>query len=308
MRVCVYGAGAIGGHLAVRLAANGHDVAVIARGATLAGIRAHGITITTPTETLTAHPTATDDPTTLGPQDAVIVTAKTPAQPAIAAAMAPLLAPDTPVAFVMNGIPWWWPHDPHGIATHLDPARAIGGVVYSACTITGPGQITVEQPTGRLVLGEPDGRKSDRVARLAAALRCPGLAIDETDAIRDWVWSKLTMNLSGGPIALLTRSAPIDYLAEPALADLSRACAEEAAAIATALGCRVRHDLTNVVEGSRKQAHRPSILQDFEAGRPMETETLFEAPLALARQAGVSTPTLDRLVALVRRLSKNVLF
>jgi len=300
MRIAIYGAGAIGGHLAVRLDHNGHTVSVIARGTTLADIRAHGITITSPTETLIAHPTATDDPSTLGPQDAVLVTAKSPALPTIAPRLASLLTPETPVAFVMNGIPWWYPHDPHGIATHLNPAQALGAVIYSACTITAPGQIRVEHPTSRLILGEPSGEKSPRLATLAAALRCKGLRVDETDAIRDWVWTKLLMNLAAGPFALLTQAAPKDVYAEPTLLDAARRAAHEGAAIAAAHGCTIRLDIEEQITLGQSLTHKPSILQDLLAGRPMETETLFDAPLALAHTQSIPTPTLDLLLALCR--------
>ena len=308
MRVCIYGAGAIGGHLAVRLAQNGHEVSVVARGATLAGIRAHGITITSPKETLHAAPIATDNPGDLGTQDAVIVTAKSPALPAIAPALSPLLGPDTPVAVVMNGIPWWYPHDPDGIASHLPTSRVIGGVIYSACTITAPGHIAVEHPTSRLLLGEPDGALTPRLAALAAALRCPGLRVEETPSIRDWIWTKLLMNLASGPFAVLTRSAPKDNYAEPAILAAARQVAAEGAAIAAAHGCRSMVDIEAQITLGQSMTHKPSILQDLEAGRPMEIDTLLEAPLALARAKEVAAPMLEMLVALVKLRKEAVLF
>lgn len=304
MRVCVYGAGAIGGHLAARLCANGHDVTVIARGAQLAAIQQGGLTVTLPASVLRATPRAVATADEAGPQDAVIVTAKSPAIPAIAAGLAPLLGPQTPVAFVMNGIPWWYPHDPEGIAAHLSPARAIGGVVYSACTVTAPGHITVAHDRNMLVLGEPDGALTPRLAALAAALRCEGLRVDETDAIRDWVWTKLLNNLATGPLSVLTRTAPAAYTAEPGLFDLSLAMAREGAAIAAACGCTPRMDIFAQLEAGRDMTHRPSILQDLEAGRPMEIATLMEAPLALGRARGVQAPLLEMLVAMVRLVAK----
>ena len=300
MRVCVYGAGAIGGHLAARLAGNGHEVTVIARGAHLAAMRAGGITVRTPSETLHAAVHATDDPREAGVQDAVLVTAKAPALPGIAPLLAPLLGAETPVAFVMNGIPWWYGHDPDGIAGLLDPARALGGVVYSACTVTEPGHIHVDHARSRLVLGEPDGSLSPRLAALAGALRCPSLKVDETLAIRDWIWTKLLMNLASGPLAVLTRSAPKDIYVEPAAFEAGRAAAYEGAAIARALGCTVQLDIDAQMTAGQAMTHKPSILQDLIAGRPMEVATILDAPLALARQAGVATPVLDMMAALVR--------
>ncbi len=180
MKICVFGAGAIGGHLAARLAHGGADVSVVARGAHLAAIRANGLRLEAPDANFTVKVAATDDPATLGPQDAVLVTVKAPALGSVAASIAPLLGPDTPVVFVINGIPWWY-FDQHGGAldgTPLDsldpggavraaigPARAIGGVVYSACTVTAPGVIEVEHLRNRLVLGELDGTLSARASR-----------------------------------------------------------------------------------------------------------------------------------------------
>ncbi len=300
MRIAVYGAGAIGGHLAVRLAQNGHDVTVIARGAHLAAMQAGGLTLHTPSETLHATPRATDDPRAAGPQDAVLVTAKSPALPAIAPLLAPLLGPDTPVAFVMNGIPWWYGHDPDGIATHIPAARALGAVIYSACTVTAPGHITVEHARSRLLLGEPDGSVSPRLSALAAALRCTGLKVDETPVIRDWIWTKLLMNLASGSFAVLTRSPPRDIYAEPAALAAARAVAHEGAALAAALGCTIRMDIEAQLIAGQSMTHKPSILQDLEAGRPMEIATILDAPLALARAADVATPTLDVMAALTR--------
>ncbi len=300
MRVCVFGAGAIGGHLAARLCAHGHEVTVIARGANLAAIREGGLVVRTPSETLTARPFATDDPAAAGVHDAVLVTAKAPALAGIAPRLAPLLGPDTPVAFMNNGIPWWYPHDPDGIAASIAPARALGAVVYSACTVTALGQISVEHARSRLVLGEPDGTLSPRLAALAAALRDDWLRVDETPVIRDWVWTKLLMNLSSAPFAALTGSAPKDIYVEPAAFEAARAAAREGAAIAAALGCTIRMDIAAQITAGQSMTHKPSLLQDLEAVRPMEVATILEAPLALARAQGIATPVLDMVVALVR--------
>jgi len=313
MRVCVFGAGAIGGHLAARLAQNGHDVSVVARGANLAAIRERGLLVTTPSETLRARPVATDDPAVLGVQDAVLVTAKAPALPEIAALMAPLLGPQTTVTCVMNGIPWWYFHahggvlgghslamlDPGGrIEAQIGAARSLGAVIYSACEVVAPGHVEVENPKSRLVLGEPDGGMSPRLAALAGALRTEGMRVDESPAIREWVWHKLAMNLATGPFAVLTQSAPIDAYQPQACQDAVRRIVAEAAAIAAAYGWHPRIDVEAQISHGRTMRHKPSILQDLERRRPMEVATIYEAPLALARMAGVATPTLDLLVAL----------
>jgi 2-dehydropantoate 2-reductase len=315
MRVCVYGAGAIGGHLAARLAKGGAEVSVIVRGANLAGIRQRGLTVRAPDETFTVPVMATDDPRGLGPQDAVLVTAKAPALASVAAGIGPLLGPDTPVVFVLNGIPWWYFHAHGGpldgqVLPRLDPGnalrdavgmrRVIGGVVHSPCTVIEPGVIEVTASRSRLVLGEPDGTISARAEAIAAALRTGGVEGDVTPRIRDAIWSKLAQNLAGGPIAVLTRSPPLGSLVEPACEAAARRVYAEAAAIATALGCAPAIDIEAQIERSRGSRHKASILQDLELGRPMEIDGIYDAPLELARRVGVATPTLDVLVALVK--------
>jgi len=318
MKLTVYGAGAIGGNVAARFAKGGADVSVVARGAHLAAIRANGLTMHAHDGTFLCHPRASDDPAELGPQDAVIVTVKTPALPDVARGIAPLLRDDTPVVFVMNGIPWWY-FDRHGGAlqgTRLeaaDPgealrravgiARSIGGVVYSAAEVTAPGVVTSEHANIRLILGEPDGRVSDRARAIAAVLEAGGMPAPVSPDIRTEIWSKLLGNLSSGPICLLTRMGVRDSFAEPLLRAAARTSAEEGRAIAAALGCAVPEEVVGRVAGS-SMAHKPSILQDLELGRPTEIATLFDLPLQLARMAGVATPQLDLLVALAKQAAR----
>jgi 2-dehydropantoate 2-reductase len=315
LRVCIFGAGAIGGHLAARMSKGGADVSVIARGPNLAAMQAGGIHIHAPDGEIHAKIRATDDPATLVPQDVVLVTVKAPALPAVAASIGPLLGPDTPVVFVMNGIPWWYFHAHGGaldgtklptldpgdvVANTIGTARAVGGVVYSACTVIEPGVVHVEHNRNRLVLGEPDGSMSERLEAIAAPLRAGGMMADPSPVIRDWIWSKLLLNLSSGPVAVLTQSAPRDVYAEEACNVAARAVYAEAGAVAAALGCTVQVDVERQIGLSQMMTHKPSILQDLELGRPMEVDTIFDAPLALARMVGVPTPTLDLLIALAK--------
>ena len=315
MKICVYGAGAIGGHLAARLARGGADVSLVARGAHLAAIQANGLRVLAPDGPIHATVAATDDPATLGAQDAVLVTVKAPALPSVAAAIAPLLRAETPVVFVMNGIPWWYFHahggaldgrrldkiDPGGALWNaVGPERAVGGVVYSACTVTAPGIIAVEGATSRLVLGRPDGTIPPALAAVAAAVRAGGFTVVETDRIRDWVWSKLLMNLSTGPMSVLCHAAPGSFLHDPVLLATLRAVLAEGQAVVAALGCTPQTDIASVVERSQSMTHEPSILQDLKLGRPMEIEGILGATLDLARLSGTPTPTLDLLVALTR--------
>lgn len=314
MRVAIYGAGAIGGHLAGRFARAGAEVSLIARGAHLAAIQRDGLTVDARDGIFHSRPRATANPEELGPQDAVIVTVKSPALPSVAAGIAPLLGPDTPVVFVMNGIPWWYfdreggrfdgtrlpEADPgDGLRHAIGVDRAIGGVVYSATEVTAPGVIHVEHANIRLILGEPDGCISPRATAIAALLEAGGMACQVSADIRADLWAKLLGNLGTGPLCLLSRRGVADTFADPVLRAQARANAQAGHAIAAALG---RHLPQSVVDrvGALTMAHKPSILQDLERGRPMEIDTLFTLPLRLARMVGVQTPQLDVMVALAK--------
>lgn len=315
MRIAIYGAGAIGGHLAARLVRGGAKVSVVARGAQLAAIRARGIRVMAPDWDGVVPVAASDDPAELGVQDAVLVTVKAPALASVAERIAPLLGPDTPVVFVMNGVPWWYFHahggklegrrlaqvDPGGAMWDAaGPDRAVGGVVYSACTVVAPGVIAVANKRSKLVIGEPDGRMTGRMAAIAAPLQAAGIEVDQTPRIRDALWQKLLSNLALGPVCVLGAMAPQDLFGAPAIQQAVRACFAEGMAVAAAMGCPVSVDVDAQIRHGLAMAHKPSILQDLELGRPMEIDGIYGAALELARLAGVATPTLDRLVALVR--------
>src|SRR5450755_4131936 len=315
MRVCVYGAGAIGGHLATRLAKGGAEVSVIARGKHLAAIQANGLEVHAVDGVHKIKVQATDDPRTVGPVDAVFVTVKAPALPAVAAGIGPLLQPDTTVPFVMNGIPWWFfqhlggPHDgrklpridPDDVLLRaVGPDRAVGGVVYSASAVIKPGVIEVEQPKSRVVLGEPNGTVSRRVAALADLITKGGISGEATTEIRTEIWNKLISNLAGGTLAVLSGSAPKTVYTEPAAREAALRVMHEATAIAQSLGARPGTNHDGRVASQSAMDHKPSILQDLELGRPMEVDGMFDAPLALAHMAGVEVPTLELTAALCK--------
>ncbi len=315
MKICIYGAGAIGGHLAARLHKAGAEVSVVARGTHLTAILAHGLTVHAIDGVHHASVQASANPAELGRQDAVFVTVKAPSLPSVAASIKPLLGSDTPVAFVMNGIPWWYfdglpgvhqgtslPRIDPGDALRrvLGPGRAIGGVVYSASAVTAPGVVEVEQPKSRVILGEPDGTLSDRVLTLSGLISKGGISGEATPAIRTEIWNKLISNLAGGTLAVLTGSAPKGVYQQPAIEQAALRMMHEATAIAQALGADPTTDHARRIGGHRAMDHKPSILQDLELGRPMEIDGMFDAPLALARLAGVAVPTLELLVALCK--------
>jgi len=318
MRICVYGAGAVGGHIAGRFAAGQTEVSLIARGEQLAAVRQHGLRVETREGTLVSHPVATDRPDDLGPQDIVIVAVKAPALPAIAEHIASLLHQDSLVLFVMNGIPWWYFHS-HGGALddtrlrrldpeqalwdHIGPERAVGAVAYTACSVIAPGVTRAENPRHRLVIGRPDGQPDARLDTLASLLTPSGLEVTVTPKIRDAIWAKLLMNLIGGSLGVLSASAMKDVLNKPAVARTATSMGNEGAAIARALGC----DPGDPAEGLSKLAtssHLQSIAQDLQAGRPMEIDAMFRVPLDLAELVQVPTPNLDLVIELATQRAR----
>ena len=308
MRICVFGAGAIGGHAAARLSRGGAEVSVVARGPQLDAIRARGLRVEAPDAAFTAEIRASQDPAELGPQDAVVVTVKAPALPSVAQAIAPLLGPDTAVAFVMNGIPWWYngaeslprldPGDTVRQAVGLD--RTLGGVVWSACTVVEPGVIRVESETSRIVLGRPDGGDSPAGAAIAQHLKQGGMGGKVVPDIRRELWVKLLNNLTNGPICLLSRADMKTTFSEPPLREAALRVLAEGLAIAAAEGHALEEGAETRILRSITLAHKPSILQDVEAGRPTEFAALFEAALDIGRARGVSSPMLETMVALAR--------
>jgi 2-dehydropantoate 2-reductase len=319
-RICVFGAGAVGSYVAGRLAHGGAAVSIVARGVQLSAIRAQGLSVLAPDRDVHVQVTASDDPAELGPQDAVFITVKAPALSSVAAAIAPLLGPSTPIVFLMNGIPWWYFHPssaaPRSVVVplldeiaaawvDLGTERAIGGVSYPACTVTEPGTVRVFNPDKGLILGEPDGAVSERITMLAGALRAGGVPVEITPRIRESVWAKVVNNLASGPMSILAQCAARELYERPASLDAVRRSREEAAAIANAMGCDVAAAANAMVSAFRSVDHKSSIVQDLERGRAMEIDALYTIPLAMARQLGVATPTLDLLVELVKLRARS---
>jgi 2-dehydropantoate 2-reductase len=311
MRISVFGAGAVGGHLAARLAAAGHAVSIVARGDHLAAIRQRGLVLLRGDERTEARVQASDRPAELGPQDLVISTLKANGLPSLAASIGPLLGPDTAVVFAQNGIPWWYasglassrPQPPD--LSRLDPdgaleravgvGRAIGAVIWSANTVIEPGVIRNGTPQSNLlVIGEPDDRATPRVVALRAALGQAGIGSPTTADIRQTIWSKLVQNLAYSTLGLLL-GAGINVIEEdPALREIVDRLTGEGTAVAAAHGITIEQR-PRPRSGNR---HKPSILQDYERGRPLELEAMVMMPLAFARAAHVATPSLDVVAAI----------
>ena len=315
MRICIYGAGAIGGYMGAKLAGSGAEVSLVARGPHLAAIRANGLALVEEGETTTHRMTATDNPAELGPQDYVVVALKAHSVPPIVAQMQPLLGPDTCVVWAVNGVPWWYFHgvggemegrrldsvDPGGVQWQgIGPDRILGCVVYPAAEIAEPGVVRHVEGN-RFSLGEPDGSRSPRVEALAKALSSSGLRAPIRPRLREEIWVKLWGNLSFNPISALTHATLADICADAGTRAVARAMMVEAEAIATALGVKLPIDVDRRIEGAAAVgAHRTSMLQDLEAGRPMEIEALVGSVAELGRLTGVPTPTIDTVLALIR--------
>jgi len=315
MRFCIVGAGAIGGFLGVRLAAAGHDVSMIARGAHLAAIRATGARLVVGGATTVARVAASDDPADLGPQDHVILTLKAPALPGLVPRLAPLLGPDTTVVTAMNGIPWWFCQgiggalegarldavDPGGrLAACVDPARIVGCVIHAGASVMEPG--VVRHAAGdHFIFGEPSHRLTGRVQALADAATAGGLRGATTENIHQDVWLKLLGNLSMGAVSLLTAATLKDIGDDPGLRAVAARLLDESRAVGECFGLRL--DMTNDARidlGAALGRFRPSILQDLEAGRPMEIDAMITVVAELGKRAGRATPALDIVLDLIQ--------
>ena len=325
MRICIFGAGAIGGYLGAKLAQAGAEVSLVARGPHLAAMRANGLTLIeaepgAEAEPVTVPVTASDDPAELGPQDYVIVTLKAHSVPPVVARMQPLLGPATTVVSGVNGLPWWYfyrhggPLEGTRLASvdpgnaqwdGFGPARVLGCVVYPAAEVTAPG--TIRHIEGnRFSLGEPDGTKSDRALALSKALAAAGLKAPVRPRLRDEIWVKLWGNLSFNPISALT-GATLDVLCtDPGTRAVARAMMLEAQEIAEGLGVRFPIDVDRRIDGGAAVgAHRTSMLQDLDAGRPMEIDALLGSVAELGQLTKTPTPTINTVLALLKLTAKT---
>ncbi len=316
MKVCIYGAGAIGGYVGAQLANAGADVSLVARGPHLKAMRENGLRLRIGGEERVAQVTCTDDPAELGPQDCVFVSLKAHAIPGVVDAMRPLLSNSTSVVTAVNGIPYWYFYkhggvyegstlqsiDPGGKQWNtLRPERAIGCIVYPATEIVEPG--VVQHVYGdKFPLGEPSGERTDRVQQLSALMESAGLRAPVMENIRDEMWLKLWGNVSFNPISALTH-ATLDVITEtPGTRAVAKAMMLEAQEIAEKLGVRFRVDVERRINGAGAVgAHKTSMLQDLERGRAMEIDPLVTVVQELGLLTGIPTPTIDTVLALVQQ-------
>jgi len=316
MKICVYGAGAVGGHLAVRLALAGNEVSVVARGAQLKAIQERGLHLKHDGQDLIAIVRASESPQALGEQDVVIVTTKATALVDVAGAMGPLLGKHTIVVFAQNGIPWWYGLgrpmqaaqqqalsvlDPDGIiGKAIGADRVVGAVVFSSNEAVAPGVIQNESPNANaLVIGRPDDTRTEQVDQLRDALQLAGINSPATRKIRAAVWQKLQINLSGSTLCLLLEQPVAALREQPEINGLFNALLAEARSIAQALGDMPTAETTMSLPVAQPlNTHKPSILIDYEMGRPMELDAIARVPLALARAMNVRCPVLETVAAI----------
>ena len=316
-KICIFGAGAIGGYMAHALIKAGADVSLIARGPHLEGLRDNGLTLIKEGVAETLPVRATDTPEELGRQDYVISALKAHSVAPVIDRFKPLLADHTALVPAVNGIPWWYFYkagsdsamenrwletsDPGGVQwAAFGPERAIGCVVYPACEISAPGQITLKSGD-RFTLGEPDGQRSERVMKLSELMRAGGLRAPVKPRLRDEIWIKLWGNCSFNPVSALT-GASLDLIGnDPASRAVIRDAMIECRKVGLAVGARFNVDIERRIQGGADIiGHKPSTRHDVELGRPMELDALTSTVLELARRLQIETPTLNAISALVR--------
>ncbi|MBR0797938.1 2-dehydropantoate 2-reductase [Bradyrhizobium jicamae] len=318
MRICIFGAGAVGSHFAVRLARAGHDVSCVMRGPHLDAVKADGLALRVGDTDVTAQVKASADPAELGTQDVVISTLKATGIGALATGLVPLLKRDTAIIFAQNGIPWWYDlglpdhHpaipdlgflDPGGALHAVVPKpRIIGGVIFSSNEVIAPGVVANLSPErNRLLIGECDDRSSERIALIRAALNQAAIESPGVREIRETIWSKLLTNMSMSVLCLLTGLTARAVRDDPAMQDAIPRLLEEANTVAT----RYIPEVKRVTRSGPAPDHKPSILQDYELGRGMEIDALVRAPAAFARAAGLATPMLDLMAALAIQKARD---
>ena len=319
MKICIYGAGAIGGYLGFKLAAAGDaDVSLIARGQNLKALNDMGLRLQENGDDRSITVNATDDPSELGPQDYVIVAVKAQAGPHIVDSMQPLLGPDTAVITAMNGVPWWyfyelegpWKNkvlhsvDPDGRQWNgIGPERAIGCVVYPAAELLAPGLVK-HHYGDRFLVGDPSGERTERVRLLSQVITDAGLKAPVRD-IREEIWMKLWGNLCFNPISALTTATLETIATDPGTRSVVKAMMLEARSIGERLGVEFKLSVDKRIEGAESVgAHKTSMLQDLERGRGMEIDALLTAVQEMGELVSVSTPIIDTVLALLQQRAR----
>ena len=309
----IIGAGAIGGWIAARLALAGEPVSMLARGATLAALQRGGISVTQDHSISQVAVRASDDAQRLGVQDVLVIAVKAPALADAAIAAGPMIGPGTIIVPMLNGVPWWFTDeplssvDPAGrIAAALPASQMLGCVVHAACSRRATNEIVVAH-ADRLIFGEPAGGSGERVEKLGALFERAGIRVEQSDDVRRAIWYKLWGNATINPLSALTRSTADKLLADPILRAWMLEAMAELAVVGAAIGCPIAESGEDrLAVTARLGAFKTSMLQDVDAGRPIELEALLGAPREIAARAGLPTPQLDRLYALTRLMGENL--
>jgi len=313
MNICVVGAGAIGGWIAARLAIAGENVSILARGDTLRLARAEGLRLEERGEEFVGVVTAAEDAQAVGAQDIVIIAVKAPALPELASELRPLIGEKTMIVPMLNGVPWWFVEepllsvDPDGkIAAALPFENIIGCVVHASCSRSAPNRIHVRH-ADKLIIGEPNGGNGERSARLFALLEGAGLRPDLTGNVRRAIWYKLWGNATINPLSALTRATADRILANAECRAWMLEGMAELAAVGAAIGCPISESGEDRMEvTARLGAFKTSMLQDVEAGRPIELDALVGAPREIARRHEIETPALDRLYEVTKLMAESL--
>ena len=317
MKICVYGAGAVGGLMAAWLARAGHEVSVVARGAALDAIRRDGLRVRSKGATESFRIRAESDPAGLGPQDYVLVTVKAQSLGAVADGIAPLLGKDTSIVTAMNGVPWWFFHglqkdgrleslDPGGKLARAMPAeRIVGCVIHLAASTPEPGVVSHNMGT-KLIVGEPGGRNTARTRRIAEALSGAGFEVVVSDSIEKDFWVKLLGNVSFNPVSALTVSTADRLIEDREVKSYMVEIMREVLAIGRAVGVDADIDPEARIDMARVLGRfKTSMLQDLEAGKPLEIDGLLAGTLEIARKAGVRAPFTESLYGLIRARAQS---
>jgi 2-dehydropantoate 2-reductase len=322
MKVCVVGAGAIGGYMGVQIAAQGHEVSLIARGPHLAAIKANGLTLRKDgQETIVRNVFATSDMTECGPQDIVLLALKAHQIVPVMDDLKTLFGPDTVMVALQNGIPWWYFQgnggdyenrivetvDPGGcLAKGIDPNRIIGCIAYPAASISEPGVIQHVEGD-KFPVGELDGSESERLQAVSQLFEDCGFKSRILTDIRSEIWLKLWGNLTFNPISSLTHSTLVDICQDPLTRELATTMMTEAQRIAEKLGASFRVTIERRINGAESVGkHKTSMLQDVEAGKPLEIDGMLGVVIELGEMTGVETPSLKALYACVSLLNKKI--
>jgi 2-dehydropantoate 2-reductase len=320
VRIAVLGAGAIGAYVGAALARGGADVHLVARGANLEALRKNGVRVMSPRGDFEAHPPATDDPTEIGPVDFVFLGLKANSYASAGPLLEPLLKEDTAVIAGQNGIPWWYFHgldgpyrdhrietvDPNGAVSEvIPPERAIGCVVYPGTELAEPGVVRHLEGT-RFTIGEPDGSMSDRCEVFSEAMIAGGLKCPIEARVRDEIWVKLMGNVAFNPLSVLTGGTLAAMCRHEQMRQLVATMMAESLEIAGAVGAAPSVSIERRLAGAERVGeHKPSTLQDFEAGKPLELAALIDAVVELADLTGVEAPALRAVAATCSLLAET---